>query len=81
MLTVLDSDGELMRPACAPAPTWSPPTWPRPRRAVGHEFNDADDLALGLAGLIEMGAGEAIITSETGCVAIVGEGPSGGAWR
>ncbi len=49
--------------------------------AVGHEFNDADDLALGLAGLLEMGAGEAIITSETGCVAIVGEGPSAAATR
>ena len=30
--------------------------------AVGHEFNDADDLALGLTGLLEMGAREAIIT-------------------
>ncbi len=43
--------------------------------AVGHEFNDADDLALGVDRLIEMGAGEAVITREAGCVAIVGQGP------
>jgi fructose-1-phosphate kinase PfkB-like protein len=42
--------------------------------AVGHEFNDTDDFALGLESLIEMGAGEAIITAPTGCVAIVGAG-------
>ena len=41
---------------------------------VGHEFNDADDRALGLTGLMEMGAGEAIITSPDGCVAIAGAG-------
>jgi sugar/nucleoside kinase (ribokinase family) len=41
--------------------------------AVGHEFNDADDLALGLASLLEMGAREAIITRPAGCVAIVSE--------
>jgi fructose-1-phosphate kinase PfkB-like protein len=42
--------------------------------AVGHEFNDADDLTMGLAGLLEMGAGEAVITTADGCVAIVGDG-------
>jgi 1-phosphofructokinase/tagatose 6-phosphate kinase len=41
---------------------------------VGHEFNDADDFALGLSGLLEMGASEAIITRTAGCVAIVSEG-------
>jgi 1-phosphofructokinase/tagatose 6-phosphate kinase len=41
---------------------------------VGHEFNDADDRALGLSGLMEMGAGEAIITGPDGCVAIAGSG-------
>ncbi|MGZ8649413.1 MAG: PfkB family carbohydrate kinase, partial [Solirubrobacteraceae bacterium] len=46
--------------------------------AVGHEFTDSDDLVLGLHGLIEMGAGEAMITRENGCVAILGEeGPGG----
>src|SRR5690606_37462254 len=43
--------------------------------AVGHEFNDTDDRDAGLAALIEMGAGEAIITLPSGCAAIVGKGP------
>ena len=43
-------------------------------RTAPAEFNDADDYALGLAGLLEMGAGEAVITREAGCVAIVGNG-------
>jgi sugar/nucleoside kinase (ribokinase family) len=41
---------------------------------VGHEFNDPDDKAMGLTGLIEMGAGDAIITNPGGCSAIVGRG-------
>jgi 1-phosphofructokinase/tagatose 6-phosphate kinase len=41
--------------------------------AVGHEFNDADDLALGLTSLLEMGARDAIITRPEGCVAILSE--------
>jgi 1-phosphofructokinase/tagatose 6-phosphate kinase len=41
--------------------------------AVGHEFNDADDLAMGLNSLLEMGAREAIITRPEGCVAIMSE--------
>jgi 1-phosphofructokinase/tagatose 6-phosphate kinase len=40
--------------------------------AVGHEFSEPEDLALGLAGLLEMGAHEAIITTEYGCNAVVG---------
>jgi sugar/nucleoside kinase (ribokinase family) len=40
---------------------------------VGHEFNEPSDLLLGLRSLIEMGAAEAIITREAGCVAIVGD--------
>jgi 1-phosphofructokinase/tagatose 6-phosphate kinase len=44
--------------------------------AVGHEFNDADDLALGLTSLLEMGAREAIITRPEGCAAILSENGS-----
>ena len=42
--------------------------------AVGFEFNDSDDQVSALSNLIEMGAGEAIITSVDGCAAIVGDG-------
>jgi 1-phosphofructokinase family hexose kinase len=74
VVCVLDADGEPMRAALRAEPAVVAPNVPEAEAAVGHEFNDPDDLALGLAGLIEMGAGEAIITREAGCVAVVGEG-------
>ena len=74
VLTVLDADGEQMRAGLRAEPAVVAPNVVEAEEAVGHEFNDVDDFGLGLAGLLEMGAGEAIITSETGCVAIVGEG-------
>jgi sugar/nucleoside kinase (ribokinase family) len=43
--------------------------------AVGFEFNDGDDKGMGLQALIDMGAGEAVITSAEGCSAIAGIGP------
>jgi 1-phosphofructokinase/tagatose 6-phosphate kinase len=75
VLCVLDTDGELMRAALQSEPAVVAPNALEAEEAVGHEFNDADDLAMGLSGLLEMGAGEAIITREAGCVAVVGEGP------
>jgi fructose-1-phosphate kinase PfkB-like protein len=72
---VLDTEGEPMRAGLRAEPAVVAPNADEAEEAVGHEFNDADDLSLGLRGLVEMGAGEAIITREAGCVAIVGEGP------
>ena len=72
---VLDSDGEPMRAGLRAGPAVVAPNVSEAEEAVGHEFNDQDDLALGLTGLIEMGAAEAILTREDGCVAILGEGP------
>jgi 1-phosphofructokinase family hexose kinase len=74
VLTLLDTDGEPMRAGLRAEPDVVAPNADEAEEAVGHEFNDADDLTLGLAGLIEMGAGEAVITSADGCVAIVGDG-------
>lgn len=74
VLCVLDTDGEPMRAGLRAEPAVVAPNISEAEEAVGHEFNDTDDYALGLAGLLEMGAGEAIITSEVGCVAVVGEG-------
>ena len=61
---MLDTDGEPMRAGLRAEPAVVAPNVAEAEEAVGHEFNDADDLVLGLAGLIEMGAGEAIITRE-----------------
>lgn len=72
--TVLDTDGEPMRLGLRAEPSVVAPNVGEAEQAVGHEFNDADDFALGLAGLLEMGAGDAVITREAGCVAIVGTG-------
>jgi 1-phosphofructokinase family hexose kinase len=74
VLTVLDAEGEPMRAGLRAEPAVVVPNVLEAEAAVGHEFNDADDFLLGLNGLLEMGAGEAIITRENGCVAIVGNG-------
>ena len=68
---VLDTEGEPMRLGLRAEPAVVAPNVSEAEEAVGHEFNDADDVALGLAGLLEMGAREAVITREAGCVAIV----------
>jgi 1-phosphofructokinase family hexose kinase len=73
---LLDTDGEPMRAGLRAGPAVVAPNAAEAEEAVGHEFNEAEDLVLGLRELIEMGAGEAIITREAGCVAIVGE-PAG----
>jgi 1-phosphofructokinase family hexose kinase len=74
VLSVLDTDGEPMRAGLRAEPAVVAPNVGEAEEAVGHEFNDADDFGLGLGGLLEMGASEAIITTASGCVAIVGEG-------
>jgi 1-phosphofructokinase family hexose kinase len=73
VMTVLDTDGEQMRSGLRAGPAIVAPNAREAEEAVGHEFNDPDDLWLGLGGLIEMGAGEAVITRHWGCAAVVGE--------
>jgi 1-phosphofructokinase/tagatose 6-phosphate kinase len=72
--TVLDTDGEPMRLGLRGEPDLVAPNESEAEEAVGHEFNDDDDLALGLSSLVEMGARDAILTRPAGCVAVVGEG-------
>ena len=74
VISVLDTDGEQMRAGLRAEPAVVAPNLREAEEAVGHEFNDPDDQALGLSGLIEMGAGEAIITTPNGCSAIIGRG-------
>jgi 1-phosphofructokinase/tagatose 6-phosphate kinase len=74
VISVLDTDREPMRAGLRAYPAVVAPNVGEAEEVVGHEFNDLDDRALGLSGLIEMGAGEAIITHPGGCSAIVGEG-------
>jgi 1-phosphofructokinase/tagatose 6-phosphate kinase len=78
VITVLDTDGEPMRIGLRGEPNVVAPNESEAEEAVGHEFNDRDDLALGLTSLVEMGAQEAILTRPDGCVAVVGEGAERG---
>ncbi len=64
--TVLDTDGEQMRGGLRAGPAVVVPNALEAEEAVGYEFNDSDDRVMALSGLIEMGAGEAIITSADG---------------
>jgi 1-phosphofructokinase family hexose kinase len=74
VVAVLDTDGDPMRAGLRAEPAVVAPNVGEAEEVVGHEFNDPDDFSLGLGGLLEMGAGEAIITTGSGCVASVGEG-------
>jgi 1-phosphofructokinase/tagatose 6-phosphate kinase len=74
VLCLLDTDSDPMRAGLRAGPAVVAPNVAEAEEVVDHEFNDPDDFALGLGGLIEMGASEAVITSESGCMAIVGEG-------
>ncbi len=71
--TLLDTDGEPMRLGLRAGPDVVAPNELEAEQAVGHEFSDPADLALGLGGLLEMGAHDAIVTRANGCVAILGE--------
>ena len=73
LTTLLDAEGDPMRAGLRGGPAVVAPNVAEAEAAVGHEFDEPEDLLLGLQGLIEMGAGEAIITTDAGCVAILGE--------
>lgn len=75
LTTVLDTDGEPMRAALRGGPHLVAPNVGEAEEVVGYEFSDPEDLAVALGGLVGMGAGEAIITTGSGCVGLVGDGP------
>src|SRR5688572_11722739 len=67
--TLLDAEGESLVACLRAGVGVVTPNASEAEGAVDHEFNDRDDLLAGLRSLIELGAGEAAITSERGCVA------------
>lgn len=71
---LLDTDGEPMRAGLRAQPSLVAPNRAEAEEAVGYEFGDADELATGLRSLLDMGAVEAFMTTESGCVAIATEG-------
>jgi 1-phosphofructokinase/tagatose 6-phosphate kinase len=73
--TILDTEGEPLIAALRAGPAVVTPNVSEAEGAVGHEFIDAEDMALGLQSLVELGAGEAMVTRAEGCVASVLDGP------
>jgi 1-phosphofructokinase/tagatose 6-phosphate kinase len=73
--TVLDTEGEPLVAALRAGPAAVTPNLSEAEGAVGHEFNDREDLLSGLRSLVELGATDAVITRPDGCVAsLQGEG-------
>jgi 1-phosphofructokinase family hexose kinase len=71
--TVVDSEGEPLRHATRAEPEVVTPNVLEAEELVGHEFADESDLPAAAREVIEMGAREAIVTRETGCVAVVSD--------
>ncbi len=73
---ILDTEGEPLEAAMRAGPAAVTPNASEAEGAVGHEFNDREDLLMGVRSLVELGATDAVITQETGCVASVIDGSS-----
>jgi 1-phosphofructokinase/tagatose 6-phosphate kinase len=71
--TVVDSAGEPLRLATRAEPEVVTPNVLEAEELVGHEFADDADLPAAALEVVEMGAREAIVTRETGCVAVVSD--------
>jgi 1-phosphofructokinase/tagatose 6-phosphate kinase len=69
--TVLDTDGEPLRHAVRAEPTVVSPNVLEAEELVGHEFNDDEDRTIAVREMVELGAGEAIMTVTDGCFAQV----------
>jgi 1-phosphofructokinase family hexose kinase len=71
--TVLDSEGEALRLATRAEPTVVSPNELEAEELVGHEFADEDDRVTAVREMHVLGAKEAIMTLDDGCIGLVGE--------
>jgi 1-phosphofructokinase/tagatose 6-phosphate kinase len=69
--TIVDTEGEPLIASVRAEPAAVTPNASEAEGAVGHEFNDREDLLSGLGSLVELGATDAVITRPEGCVASV----------
>jgi len=75
--TVVDTDGEPLRQAVRAEADVVSPNVREAEELVGHEFNDDEDRTLAVAGIVSLGAREAIMTVPDGCFAqVAAEGGS-----
>jgi 1-phosphofructokinase/tagatose 6-phosphate kinase len=71
--TVLDSEGESLHLATRAEPTVVTPNELEAEELVGHEFADDEDRLMAVREILELGVREAVMTQESGCLALVGE--------
>lgn len=69
--TVVDTDGEPLRMAVRAEPDVVSPNVLEAEELVGHEFNEDEDRLPAVAEIAQLGAREAIMTVEDGCLARV----------
>jgi 1-phosphofructokinase family hexose kinase len=70
--TILDTEGEPLRVGTRSCPNLVTPNLTEAEELVGHEFADDEDRLNGLREIVELGARDAVITYESGCVALLG---------
>jgi 1-phosphofructokinase/tagatose 6-phosphate kinase len=66
--TIVDTEGEPLTASLRAEPAAVTPNLREAEGAVGHEFNDREDLLSGLGSLVELGATDAVITRPEGCI-------------
>jgi 1-phosphofructokinase/tagatose 6-phosphate kinase len=79
--TILDAEGEPLSVGLRAGPQAVTPNQLEAEEVVGHEFADRSELVGGLDELISLGAKEAVITTERGCVASLGVGGRREVWE
>jgi 1-phosphofructokinase family hexose kinase len=70
--TVLDTEGEPLRVGTRSGPDLVTPNLIEAEELVGHEFADDEDRLNGVREIVALGARDAVITYESGCVALMG---------
>jgi 1-phosphofructokinase/tagatose 6-phosphate kinase len=73
--TVIDSEGDALRHATRAAPAVVTPNELEAEELVGHEFSEDEDRVVAVREVAALGAHEAIMTLESGCLALVGDEP------
>jgi 1-phosphofructokinase family hexose kinase len=71
--TIVDTDGDPLRQAVRAEPSVVSPNVLEAEELVGHEFNDDEDRLIAVREMTELGAREAIMTSDDGCFAKVAD--------
>jgi 1-phosphofructokinase family hexose kinase len=72
--SVLACEGEPLRLGVEAEPLLVAPSQTEAEALVGQEFHDDEDFELGLERIAELGARNVVVTTESGCVALLREG-------